>query len=417
MPIAILANSSAPDNYLGAVFLVLAFASHFALQITLYNRLNSFGIARRTIKRIVKVQFIFTITLPVIVIAIWFRPLSETADGSVTVSQIPSVFPALLLAYGGVCLAAAVWFGIGWVIYRPLWGIHWVDARRDITVVDVQRQVSTPLPLTSKCRRLSRYPLNQHLELSIERIELPVRGLPKRLNGYKIAHLSDVHFTGHIHPDYTAYVVKQANAWRPDLMALTGDIIDRAGCIEWLPGVFAGSEAIDGCFFVLGNHDTRIIDSDQTRHAMSAAGWTDLGSRTLAVNLAGVPSRLIGNEFPWFARPMMPGESGSSGNPENDCPEDPEFRLLLSHSPDQLAWARKHNVTLMLAGHTHGGQGRLPIAGPLLSPSRYGSRYASGDFYLPPTTMHVTRGLSGTHLIRINCRPELSLLTLVSDDR
>ena len=66
----------------------------------------------------------------------------------------------------------------------------------------------------------------------------------------------------------------------------------------------------------------------------------------------------------------------------------------------------------MLAGHTHGGQGRLPLAGPILGPSRYGSRYASGDFYKPPTTMHVTRGLGGTHLIRINCRPELSLLTL-----
>jgi hypothetical protein len=66
----------------------------------------------------------------------------------------------------------------------------------------------------------------------------------------------------------------------------------------------------------------------------------------------------------------------------------------------------------MLAGHTHGGQGRLPLVGPLLSPSLHGSRYASGDFFRPPTTMHVTRGLSGIHLMRINCRPELSLLTL-----
>jgi predicted MPP superfamily phosphohydrolase len=89
-----------------------------------------------------------------------------------------------------------------------------------------------------------------------------------------------------------------------------------------------------------------------------------------------------------------------------------DFRLLLSHSPDQLAWARRHDVTLMLAGHTHGGQGRLPLAGPVLSPSYHGSRYASGDFYKAPTTMHVTRGLGGVHLMRINCRPELSLITL-----
>ena len=86
--------------------------------------------------------------------------------------------------------------------------------------------------------------------------------------------------------------------------------------------------------------------------------------------------------------------------------------MLLSHSPDQLSWARQNRVTLMLAGHTHGGQGRLPLAGPLLSPSVHGSRYASGDFYKPPTTMHVTRGICGKHLMRINCRPELSLITL-----
>jgi predicted MPP superfamily phosphohydrolase len=133
---------------------------------------------------------------------------------------------------------------------------------------------------------------------------------------------------------------------------------------------------------------------------MNAAGWVDLGGRALDRSLRGVPATLIGNEHPWFKRPRL--------NP--DC--EGRFRLLLSHSPDQIWWARRHNVTLMLAGHTHGGQGRLPLLGPLLSPSFHGSRYASGSFFKPPTTLHVSRGLSGTHLLRINCRPELSLLTL-----
>jgi predicted MPP superfamily phosphohydrolase len=136
---------------------------------------------------------------------------------------------------------------------------------------------------------------------------------------------------------------------------------------------------------------------------MDRAGWTDLGSRGLSRELSGVPTLLIGNEYPWFQRPAI-----------DKIPGNEAFRLLLSHSPDQLSWARQHHVTLMLAGHTHGGQGRLPLAGPVLSPSFHGSRYASGDFFKPPTTMHVTRGLCGTHLMRINCRPELSLLTLRS---
>src|SRR5690606_3108155 len=119
---------------------------------------------------------------------------------------------------------------------------------------------------------------------------------------------------------------------------------------------------------------------------------------------APCPAQILGNEQPWFPAPSAAPLARSAG-----C-----FRLLLAHSPDQLAWARRHGVQVMLAGHTHGGQGRLPLAGPLLSPSWHGSRFASGDFFKTPTTMHVSRGLSGVHLLRIRCRPELSLLTLHS---
>ena len=69
----------------------------------------------------------------------------------------------------------------------------------------------------------------------------------------------------------------------------------------------------------------------------------------------------------------------------------------------------------MLAGHNHGGQIRLPYLGALITPSRYGCRYAGGLYHEPPTLLHVSRGLAGTHLIRLNCPPELALLTLKSE--
>jgi len=68
----------------------------------------------------------------------------------------------------------------------------------------------------------------------------------------------------------------------------------------------------------------------------------------------------------------------------------------------------------MLAGHTHGGQIRLPVVGPIVSPSYYGVHYASGVFYVRPTLLHVSRGLSGEEALRINCRPEVSKLVLRS---
>ena len=70
----------------------------------------------------------------------------------------------------------------------------------------------------------------------------------------------------------------------------------------------------------------------------------------------------------------------------------------------------------MLAGHTHGGQIRLPLLGPVYSPSRFGCRFASGAFWLEPTLMYVSRGLSGREPIRYLCVPELTKLVLRSVD-
>ncbi|MFM7927659.1 MAG: hypothetical protein ACKO9Q_08070, partial [Pirellula sp.] len=89
-----------------------------------------------------------------------------------------------------------------------------------------------------------------------------------------------------------------------------------------------------------------------------------------------------------------------------------EFRLGISHSPDQLPWAKRLEVSLLLCGHTHGGQIRFPWIGPIIAPSKYGSRFASGVFYQSPTLMHVSRGMSGVHPIRLRCLPEVSVLEL-----
>jgi predicted MPP superfamily phosphohydrolase len=369
---------------------------HFGLNLAIYNRLSATGVPRKTLKLIVKTFFAFTILLPPAVVLLYPDVLADLLAGRP--QEIP--IPTVLLAYASLCLSTWFFLGIPWLAWRPIFGLEWIRLTRETEVVDVETAVGRPLALSTKCKLESRIPLNQIFDLAIEKIELPVSGLPRQLDGYRIAHLSDVHLTGDVHPDFTRYAVERATEWRPHLMALTGDIIDKQPCVDWLGEVFAPASARDGCYYVLGNHDTRIVDSQQTREAMDQAGWTDLGSRGLRRELGGVSTLLIGNEYPWYQRPVI------------DQQGEELFRLLLSHSPDQLSWARKHNVTLMLAGHTHGGQGRLPLVGALLSPSLHGSRYASGDFFRPPTTMHVTRGLSGIHLLRINCRPELSLLTL-----
>lgn len=393
------------NGFTAWLVIAIALVGHGGLHIAIYNRLNSLGWPRKRVKRLVKFFLFTTLAIPTAILLLQFDALREillagqsdsvATDGLGKWRQLGPV----TVGYGLVCLATWLVFGIPWLIWRPIFGVESVNAPRKIKVIDVALVSEQPLPLTRKARLESLLPLNQLLELSIEEIDLPVAGLPKPLDGYRIAQLSDIHLTGEIHSDYARYAVEQATKARPDLIALTGDIIDKQPCIDWLVEIFSPAEAGDGCYFILGNHDTRVVDSWETRNAMDRAGWVDLGSQVVDRELRGVPSQLIGNEYPWFERPVVPQSEVA-------------FRLLLSHSPDQFSWARRNNVHLMLAGHTHGGQGRLPLAGPILSPSVHGSRYASGDFYREPTTMHVTRGIGGVHLLRVNCRPELSLMTL-----
>jgi predicted MPP superfamily phosphohydrolase len=113
------------------------------------------------------------------------------------------------------------------------------------------------------------------------------------------------------------------------------------------------------------------------------------------------PLVAIGHEGPWFQPP--PDLSA--------CPAGP-FRLCLSHTPDNIPWARQHQVDLMLSGHVHGGQIRLPLIGCVVVPSRYGGRYDCGTFHERPTVLHVSRGLGGEHPLRYNCRPEVTKLIL-----
>ncbi len=118
------------------------------------------------------------------------------------------------------------------------------------------------------------------------------------------------------------------------------------------------------------------------------------------IEVRGEPLIVIGNEYPWVAPP--PDLTG--------CPVGP-FRLCLSHSPDNITW-RGAGVDLMLAGHVHGGQIRFPLIGSLLVPSKLGRRYDCGTFSVPPTVLHVSRGMGGDIPVRYGCRPEVTLLTL-----
>jgi predicted MPP superfamily phosphohydrolase len=159
---------------------------------------------------------------------------------------------------------------------------------------------------------------------------------------------------------------------------------------------------------VLGNHDWS-LDPGPIRTALRECGWQDVAGQVIPVDHRGCRILIGGTERPWmgahpdFGASQCDAQSGAIRRP---------FRLLLSHGPDCLSEARRQHVDLMLAGHNHGGQVVLPVIGPVYSPSLSGCRYSGGTHWAAPTLLHVSRGLSGRHPLRINCRPEIARLIL-----
>jgi hypothetical protein len=247
---------------------------------------------------------------------------------------------------------------------------------------------------------LARLPGNEVFQVDLAERTLLLPRLPAAWDGLTILHVSDLHFKGTPDRPYFEYVMDRCREWDPDLVAVTGDLVDSSWHHHWIVRVFSRLRWRVGAYAILGNHDSW-RDAPRIRRRLRRVGMRVLANTWEQVEVRGLPLVVIGHEGPWF-RPA-PDLTG--------CPAG-GFRLLLSHTPDNIGWARRHGVALMLAGHNHGGQIRLPVIGSVFAPSRYGRCYDCGTFFEAPTLLHVHRGLGAQHPVRYNCRPEVAKLIL-----
>lgn len=243
--------------------------------------------------------------------------------------------------------------------------------------------------------------------LEVCRKEVWHPAIPSALDGMCIAHVSDLHFCRHVPQAVIGRWIEAIAQCAPDAIALSGDIVDHDECLPWVAETLGQLSAPAGRFFVLGNHDRRLRDPGTLRSTLTRCGWTDVGGRCLRVDWRGVTVLWIGNEWPWFPAPADQLIAGPWST-------DPDLRICLAHTPDVLPWAVRHRVDLLLAGHTHGGQVRLPVVGALVCPSLYGVAYQEGFYRRAGTLLHVTRGLGSLQPLRLGCPPEVSLLILRS---
>jgi predicted MPP superfamily phosphohydrolase len=250
------------------------------------------------------------------------------------------------------------------------------------------------------------YPLFiERYRFQINRYDIPVAGLPPVFEGFTIVQLTDLHYGPLMPLALVRHLIHQANALEKDIIVCTGDYVnehDRAKQIDRVWPELIKLEAADGVYSVLGNHD-HWADARKSIDWLRRSGQ-DVRHRAVAIN-RGAARIWIGG-----AGDFWEDEPGIDRAFRTVPPQ--EFKILLAHNPDTIDTVYTTRVDLVIAGHTHGGQVRVPFWGPPVLPV-INKRYASGIIHARHTTLFISRGLGWAIVpVRLNCLPEIAVLRL-----
>ena len=247
----------------------------------------------------------------------------------------------------------------------------------------------------------------------VVKIEIPLRRLPRSFDGFTIVQLSDFHYEEHFSAVPIRKAVDTVNALRPELVALTGDFVTvpvlerqstlRTAAETAVPCAALLSKLVSQKLAIMGNHDAAAYP-ERISGALTAHGIPVLRNSSLPIErgtdriwLAGIDDLLRGQ--PDLDRTL-------AGIPQN------ETTILLAHEPDFADDASARSIDLQLSGHSHGGQVWIPgIGAPWLPPMA--RKYPRGRRRVGNLTLYTNVGIGTIRApIRINCRPEITLITL-----
>ncbi|HWT84491.1 MAG TPA: metallophosphoesterase [Myxococcales bacterium] len=288
----------------------------------------------------------------------WARVLTVTIVG-LGVAMPATLFAARLLP-GSVARPAIwvsfIWMGVGFLLVA-FFGL--ADLARLLSFVvaryrgpaepDPERRIvlarTVAAGVTAVVAGLSTIGIRSALSgIQIKQLDVKLRGLPQELAGFRLVQISDVHVGPLLRKDWVAHIVEQIRQLAPDLVAITGDLVDgRVHELREHVAPLAKIEARRGVYFVTGNHEYYSGVEEWYAHLPS------LGVRPLRNERVEVAPglELAGIEDPTGAPDLAAALHG----------RDPEVALvLLAHQPRQFAEAAKRGVPLTLSGHTHGGQ-------------------------------------------------------------
>ena len=264
---------------------------------------------------------------------------------------------------------------------------------------------------------------NKALEISDYMVTNP--DLPESFSGFRIAQISDLH--NDEFGENNEELIELLKNKKPDIIAITGDLIDYYDTHLDISLAFIG-EIIDiaPCYYVPGNHEARLDSYEQFKNKLTDLGVCVLENEAIQLERNGEAVTIMGVKDPaFFTKIFFPDSDGRSSE-EDDiimdlllryvCREDMGYRIVLSHRPDQIGVYAKYDLELVLSGHKHGAQFRLPYLGGLFTPSDgFFPEYDAGVYEQDNTTMIVSRGLGNSKFpFRLNNRPEVVMIELQS---
>lgn len=263
--------------------------------------------------------------------------------------------------------------------------------------------VATPLVAASAVATYAR--LIEPYHYLISETDVFIKDLPERFENFRITQLTDIHHSKILGIDEVRHVVKLAQQTKPDMFVLTGDYATTyrrfiEPCVEALSSL----NAPEGVWAVLGNHD-HYTDPELTTQSLQRHHIAVLNNKNTTLQRGPDAIQLSGiDDWSWNGADWLKAFSGLKR-------ERPT--VLLSHQPIVLEFDAVKNVSLILSGHTHGGQINLPWLG---APARFATkdlRYAQGLFNYGDVQLYVSSGTGVIGLpVRFGVRPEIAVLRL-----
>lgn len=243
----------------------------------------------------------------------------------------------------------------------------------------------------------------------IEEVPIRMPKLPKALDGFTIVQISDIHVGTFMDEETLRRGLSVIERAKPDLVAITGDIIDIDPRWARLGGRMLGSvKARHGVVCVPGNHD-HYTGIEEVTAAMQAGGIDVLTNRGKAVEAAGSGGLAILGVDDLWSRKLGPGHGPDLARARKMVPKD-MATVLLAHQPPFIEETVGHGIDLQISGHTHGGQ-----LNPGFTPAHLVMRYVAGVYEHQGTTLYVNRGFgTAGPPSRVGAPPEITKLVLVA---